>query len=200
MLRLTALFVSLTALLGCAASNPTPRYVVDVRRPRGLAPRQNIAGVMLDAPNDPRGTGIIPLVLANDHRCVLGCPILAQVASGPDLPTWLQLILRHYCCGEHQLQACHRHGVLGHVHHLNRLLVNRLPLDPKVPAEIPESHLRLPQWKHDRVQRELRRRNLCVIFVIAFQRFPNLVTRPGNSYSGPSLLLQTRVGMLLVNR
>ena len=77
MLLLTALLVSLTALLGCAASNPTPRYVVDVRRPRGLASRQNIAGVMLDAPDGPPGTGIIPLVLANDHRCALKYLVLA---------------------------------------------------------------------------------------------------------------------------
>ena len=202
MLPLAALFVSLTALLGCAASNPTPRYVVDVRRPRGLAPRQNIAGVMLDSSNDPPGTGIIPLALANDHKYVPSCPILARAASDTDLLVCLQLILRHHCCGEHQLQACRRHGILGHVHHFNRLSDNHLPFNSKVPSEISESHLRLCQRKHDFVQRELRRRNLCVIFVIASQSlhgFPNLVTRPDISYSGQPLSLQIRVGMSLVN-
>jgi len=203
MLLLTALFVSLTALLGCAASNPTPRYVVDVRRPRGLAPRQNIAGVMLDAPDGTPGTGITPLVLASDHRCVLSCPILAQVTSGTDLPACLQLILHHYCCGEHQLQACHRYGVLGHVHHFNRLLVDRLPFDPKVPSEIPESHLRLCQRKHDCVQRKLRGRYLCVIFVIAFQSCMGFLTWSlgpiFHNSAHPLLSLQIRVGMLLVN-
>ena len=105
MLLVTALFVSLAAL-GYAASSPTPRYVVDVRMPRGLAPRQNIAGVMLDGPSDTPGTGITPLVLASDHRYASNYPILARMASGPDLSVCVQLILCHHCCGEHQLQAC----------------------------------------------------------------------------------------------
>jgi hypothetical protein len=69
MLLFTALFISLTIFLGSVASNPSsgPRYVVDVRRPRGLAPRQNVAGIMLDSPNAP-GTGITHLVLASDQR------------------------------------------------------------------------------------------------------------------------------------
>jgi len=105
MLLSTALFIPLVAHLCCAASSPTPRYVVDVRRPRGLAPRQNLAGVMLDGPDDPPGTGITPLVLAGDHRCALSCPILARAAVGSNLFARLQLILCHHCCGEHQLQA-----------------------------------------------------------------------------------------------
>lgn len=66
MLFLAALFFSLTTLLGCTASNPSPRHVVDVRA-RGLAPRQNIAGVMLDSPNNVPGTGITLLALASDQ-------------------------------------------------------------------------------------------------------------------------------------
>ena len=145
MLLLTALFVSLSALLGCSASSPALRYVVDARRPRGLAPRQNIAGVMLDGPSDPPGTGITPLVLAADHRCALNYPILARETSGPEPSTYLQLILCNNCRGEHQLQACGRHGILGHVHHLHRLFVSRLPFDSKVPSEVPEPDLRHSQ-------------------------------------------------------
>lgn len=70
MLLLAALFISLAAFLGCAASKPSPRarYVVDVSRPRGLVPRQKIAGVMLGSQNSVPGTGITRLVLASDHR------------------------------------------------------------------------------------------------------------------------------------
>jgi hypothetical protein len=75
MLLQAASLISLIAILGCAAStpDPAPRHVVDVRRPRGLAPRQNIAGVMLDSPNNVPGTGITRLVLASDQRCVPSC-------------------------------------------------------------------------------------------------------------------------------
>ena len=82
MLLLTALFLSLTTLLASAVSTPSsrPRYVVDVRRPRGLASRQNIAGVVLDSPNDVPGTGITHLVLASDQRYV---PRHSPLAQGP---------------------------------------------------------------------------------------------------------------------
>ena len=79
MLLLAVLFVSLTALSGYAASSPSPGYVVDVRRPRGLAPRQNIPGVVLDAQNYIPGTGISRLVLASDQRYAPSCPTLAKV-------------------------------------------------------------------------------------------------------------------------
>lgn len=82
MLFSAALFFSLTTLLGCNAANPSPslRHVVDVRA-RGLVPRQNIASVMLDSPNNVPGTGITRLALASDQRCVLDCPVPAQAPS-----------------------------------------------------------------------------------------------------------------------
>jgi len=165
MLLLVALFVSSTAFFGCAASRPSPgpTYVVDVRRPRGLVPRQNIAGVMLGPPDDIPGTGITPLVLASDHTYALIYPILVQTPFGPNPLAPLQLILCHHFCGEHQLQTGSRHGILGHVHYFDRLSVDRLPFDPKVPPEIPESHVCLSQRKHHCFQRELRGRNLCVV-------------------------------------
>lgn len=69
MLLSVALFVSLTTFLGCAASSPgqISRHAVDARRARELTPRQNIAGVMLDSPNNVPGTGITHLVLASDR-------------------------------------------------------------------------------------------------------------------------------------
>ena len=86
MLLLTPSLLLLTALSGCAASRPgpRPRYVVDVGRPRGLAPRQNVAGVVLDSPSDVPGAGITPLVLASDHRCVSSYFVPARAPFGPN--------------------------------------------------------------------------------------------------------------------
>ncbi|KAF9779036.1 acid protease [Thelephora terrestris] len=69
MLLSVALFVSLTTFLGCVASStdPNPNHAADVRRPRGLAPRQNIAGVRLGSSNNTSGSGITRLVLASDQ-------------------------------------------------------------------------------------------------------------------------------------
>lgn len=166
MLLSVTFFVSLTALFGCAASrsSPRPRYVTGVRTPRELVPRENIAGVRLDSPNNVPGTGIASLVLASDHRCAQSCPILAQKSSGPNLRARSQFILCHDCCGEHHLQAGGRHGILGYFYHFDRLCVGQLPFDPEIPSEISEPYIRLSQWKHDYVQRKLRRRNLCVPF------------------------------------
>jgi len=181
MLLLATLFISLTVSFGCAAARPSPRprYVVDVRRPRGLAPRQNVAGVVLDSPNDVPGTGITRLVFASDHRYPPTHPILAQ-APGPHLLTRSQFILCHHCCREHQFQAGGRHGIFGYFHHLDGLCVACLPFDPEVPSEISESHIRPSQRKLHGVQCELCGRNLCVLFdrVLDPRSFPNLATRP----------------------
>lgn len=164
MLLLVTLLVSLNAFFGCAASKPSPnpRYVTGVRTPRGLVPRQDIAGVRLDSPNSVPGTGIIPLVLASDHRCAQGYPILRLESSGYNVLARPQFILCNDCCGEHFLSVSARHRVLGYFHRFDRLCVGQLPFNPEIPSEISEPYVRLSQRKYNRVQRKLRRRNLCV--------------------------------------
>ena len=77
MLLPAALFIALTTLFDCAASSstPRPRHVVDVRRPRGLVPRQNIPPLVLNSTSDAPAAGIAHLVLASDQRCASNCPI-----------------------------------------------------------------------------------------------------------------------------
>ena len=77
MLLPAALFIALTTLFDCAASSSTPRpgHVVDVRRPRGLVPRQNIPPLVLNSTSDAPAAGIAHLVLASDQRCASNCPI-----------------------------------------------------------------------------------------------------------------------------